>query len=199
MLQVPPLFQIHAALHQNTALRCERQCRHNRHRRRNHDGAGAGNHENYQTAVNPRHPITGHKRPDNHHRQRQTEYGRGVARSKFIHEALQRRFFLFCGFHRPNDSRTHRITRRSSRPNHKRTFKRQSSGPHLAALGLLHRKRFTRNHGFIHGARTFENHAVKRGAFPGFHAVNGTGRHGRNGYLHPSVVHERFHFGRCNV
>ena len=86
------LLQVEPSLDHDAATRCGGETAHQRHRCGDHQGTGAGDHQQHQRPV---HPIqrceAQQRRCEQGDRQGQDEHGWCVARREAIHEALNRR------------------------------------------------------------------------------------------------------------
>ena len=112
VFEVSPLFQVHPALHKHPSAGSKGERRDNRHGRRNHQSARAGNDKKHERPINPRGPGK-FRHQGSHDSDRQSNHkdGRRIARRKLIHKTLQRRFLLFGFLDGADDARAHRVLR----------------------------------------------------------------------------------------
>ena len=175
--QLVPFLKVDAALDQDAFARGSGQSADDGNRRGDHQGAGAGNHQQHQGLVDPVGPRSAEKdRRHDRHQQGHGEHDRRVDPCKLIDEALGGGAAALRRFDRVNDPRQRRVVGLGRHPVLERAGLVDRACEHAVALGFVHRHALAGDRRLIHRGSSAGDHAVERDPLTGPHADHGVQR-----------------------
>ncbi len=183
-------FQKRAALDQDAAACGGSQPADDSHRRRDHQRAGAGDHQQHQRTVCPIQPAADEQRRNERDQQRHQKYRRGINFGEAVDEALRRRFGALRLFNGMDNTRQRGIGGGGRHPVFKRAAFVDGAGKHAIADGFVHRQAFAGDRRLIHRRTAAYNLAVQRDTLAGFDAHDTARLEGFRVHILPVAVRQ---------
>ena len=187
--QVAAFFEVHAALDQDAAARRGGQSADDADRRGNDQGAGAGDDQQRQGAVDGVEPgLVPQQGRQHRHQQRDAHHGGRIDAGKAVDEALRGRPGALGLFDGMDDARQRGVSRRRGDPVLEGACRVHRGRVDRIVLRFFHRQAFARDGGLVHGRAAADDDAVGGDALARTHSDDVTRLQFGGGYFQPLAI-----------